>query len=150
MNIKSIFALACIAMSSPAFADISSIDIPGGASVAGSNWGKGFQWNVRAILLDRSLNPIGKLSGTEIFDTRSAPLTPQNATITLDSSASVGTVIRVYRSASPFTVGDHEPFADVTGLCPCTKGDIPIALPNSAFTASEATLPVKLQEFSVD
>ncbi len=147
---RALLAISAVALVTHAHADISSIDISGSASVPGENWAKGNTWRLRAILLDSSLTPIGKLSPSATFSTVAAPLTPRPVSIVLDASASVGTVIRVYRSASNFNPGDSEQYADITGICPCTKGDVAVLLPNGAFTSRENTLPVRLESYSVD
>ena len=147
---RTVLATVAVALAMQAHADISSIDIGGSANVPGQNWAKGNTWHLRAILLDSTLTPIGKLSPSTTFSTVTAPLTPRPVSIVLDASASIGTVIRVYRSTTNFNVGDSEQYADITGECPCTKGDVAILLPNGAFTARENALPVRLESYSVD
>jgi hypothetical protein len=154
INILKTIGLASAALvSMHAHAGITSLSIGGGLSEAGHNWSKGFQWHVRAILLDSTQQPIGFLSPDKIFDTTTAPLTPQNVTVTLDASASVGSIIRVYRSTTPFQAGDNTAYADFT-ICPCTAGRVQLtvtgSIPNSDFAATQPAMPVKLQDFSVD
>ena len=154
--IKSIKATAVVAMlaaAAHAHAGITAISIGMTASVPGHNWAKGDRWNVRAILLDSSLHPIGSLSPPTIFNTISAPLAPEQVTVTFDASAPVGTIVRVYRSTSAFAAGDNVAYADYN-ICPCVTGDAFVSvsgrMDNDDFTASQSALPVQLQDFSVD
>jgi hypothetical protein len=152
-SVKTVLAIALIAATSSAYAGITRIALGPSANVPGHNWAKGDKWNVRAILLDSSMQPIGKLSPPAIFDTTSAALTPSQVKVTLDASASVGSIVRVYRSTKAFTAGVDTEYADYS-VCPCGLGDVFVTtshrMDNEDFTADQPALPVKLESFSVD
>jgi len=135
-------------------AGVTAITVGSSGDVSGEDWTGGFHWNIRAILLDSTLSPVGGLSPATVFDTTAGQLTPEQVKVTLDAAAPAGSVIRVYRSTGPFNVGYTVQYADYSGLCPCVPGDLFVSvsgrLDNSDFTGSETAMPVKLQEFSVD
>jgi hypothetical protein len=153
-SVKTVLAIALIAATSSAYAGITRIALGPSANVPGHNWAKGDKWNVRAILLDSSMQPIGKLSPPAIFDTTSAALTPSQVKVTLDASASVGSIVRVYRSTTAFSAGADTEYADYINLCPCVPGDVFVSVSgrsdNDDFKADQPALPVKLQSYSVD
>jgi hypothetical protein len=153
-SVKIVLAIVLIAATSSAYAGIIKISLGPSGNVPGHDWGKGDKWNVRAILLDSSMQPIGKLSPPAIFDTTSAPLTPEQVKVTLDASAPVGSIVRVYRSTKAFTAGVNTEYADFINLCPCVPGDVFVTVSGQVgdedFTADQPALPVKLQSFSVD
>lgn len=137
-----------------AHAGITSIDLGTSGNVAGENWAAGFHWNVRALLLDSSRQPIGALTPAVVFDTTAGAATPELVKVFLDGPAPAGTVVRVYRSTNPFNVGFVAQYADYTALCPCVAGDLLLStsghVTNADFASSETTMPVTLQNFSVD
>ena len=144
------FVFAC----ATAHAGITSITIGGAGNFPGENWAQGSTWSVRAILLDSSSNPIGSLSPAASFNTVPQSVVPAIVTVNLDSAAAAGSIIRIYRSTAPFNAGDpNVQFADYS-VCPCSAGAVsPTAtqrLPDPDFSASGTTLPVRLQEFSVE
>jgi hypothetical protein len=145
--------IGALALATHAHAGITAITIGMSGSVPGHNWAKGDHWNVRAILLDSSLHPIGSLTPPAIFNTTTNPLTPEQVTVTFDASAPIGTIVRVYRSTAPFAAGDNVAYADYN-ICPCVSGDAFVSvsgrMDNDDFTASQSALPVQLQDFSVD
>ena len=152
--IKTVLAIGLIAATSCANAGITRISLGPSSNVPGHNWAKGDKWNVRAILLDSSMQPIGKLSPPAIFDTTSAPLTPTQVKVTLDGSAPVGSIVRVYRSTKTFAAGADVDYADYINLCPCVPGDVSVSVSgrsdNEDYKADQPALPVKLQSYSVD
>ncbi len=144
------FLLACAS----AHAGITSITLGAAGNFSGENWAQGSVWSVRAILLDSSMQPIGSLSPAASFNTVPQALVPANVTVNLDAAAAAGSIIRIYRSTSPFNAGDpNVQFADYS-VCPCSAGAVsPTAtqrLPDPDFSASGTALPVRLQDFSVD
>lgn len=139
----------------PAKADITSINIGGSFNIPGDNWAMNHTWNVRALLLDSSHMPTGALSPPATFNTFGGLFTPTGFTVTLGNNEPAGTIFRIYRSMSPFAVGDAGiEYADYPGLCPCVAGSMFVPanghLPNPDFANSGVTLPVRLQEYSAD
>jgi hypothetical protein len=153
-SIKAVALLPLFLLGAQAHAGITSVGIGGSGSHPGENWAKGDTWHVRAILLDSTLQPIGVLSSEAKFDTTAAPLAPESVTVHLDGSASTGSIVRVYRSTVPFSVGDSVQYADYSGLCPCVKGDLLLTvsgvLPNGDFANRGNAMPVRLQSYTVD
>jgi hypothetical protein len=153
-SIKAAILLPLFLLGAQAHAGITSVGIGGSGSHPGENWAKGDTWHIRAILLDSTLQPIGALSSEAKFDTTAAPLAPEDVTVHLDSSASVGSIVRVYRSTAPFIVGDSVQYADYSGLCPCVKGDLFLTVsgivPNGDFSNRGNAMPVQLQSYTVD
>jgi hypothetical protein len=151
---RSFLVAAFLFFCANAHAGITSISIGGAGNFSGENWAQGSVWSVRAILLDSSLNPIGALSPATTFDTNPQSVVPAIVTVNFDAAAPAGSIIRIYRSTSPFNAGDtNVQFADYS-VCPCNAGAVsPTAtqrLPDPDFSASGTALPVRLQEFSVD
>ncbi len=153
-SIKAAAMLSLLFFGAQAHAGITSVGIAGSGSHPGENWAKGNTWHIRAILLDGTLQPVGALSRETKFDTTSAALAPEDVTVHLDSSASVGSVVRIYRSTASFNVGDSVQYADYSGLCPCVSGDLFVTvsgrLPNGDFGNRGNAMPLKLQSYSVD
>ncbi len=151
---KGVAAFLVFVVANCANAGVTSITLGPAGDVPTENWAAGFHWNVRALLLDNTLQPIGALTPAAILDTTSGAATPELAKVFLDGPAPAGTVVRVYRSTNPFNVGFVAQYKDYVGLCPCVAGDLLLTvsghLPNGDFTASENTMPVTLQDFSVD
>jgi hypothetical protein len=138
-------------------AGITTITIGDTAQVAGENWPMGSEWYIRAILIDSSGNPIGKLSAETNFNTVSAGSVPSLVTVHLDASAPATSSILVYRSVNPIVAGSNVAPAKYDGLCEpdgCPIGDISVPangqLRNSDFHGDSTAMPVKLQEFLVD
>jgi len=149
-----IAALSILATGIHAHAGVTSVDLGPSGNVAGENWAAGFHWNVRALLLDSALQPVGALTAAVVFDTTAGAATPELVKVFLDGPAPAGTVVRVYRSTNPFNVGFVAQYADYAGLCPCVAGDLLLTtsghVPNADFASSETTMPVTLQNFLVE
>ncbi len=148
--------VAALGFSTVAAGQVTSIDFGSNANVAQWNWPAG-TYQVKAVLLDATLNPIGALSTGFSFSTPGS-LNPGSVTYTLVSAPASTSTIRFYRTTNAtLTAGDtNVAFADFACTAtPCAAGSNALAtaantLQNGAFTGTGTVLPVTLQEFRVE
>lgn len=148
--------VAALGFSTVAAGQVTSIASGANANVTAWNWPAGTD-QVKAVLLDATLNPIGALSAGFSFSA-TGNIHPGSVTYTLVSAPAASSTIRFYRTTNAtLTRGDtNVAFADFACTStPCAAGSNSRAtaantLQNGAFTGTGTVLPVSPQGFRVD
>lgn len=154
--IRVLCMVAALGFSAGAAGQVTSIATGGSANVPAWNWPAG-TYQVKAVLLDATLSPIGGLSTGFSFGATGS-VHPSLVTYTLVSAPVTSSTIRFYRTTNAtLNPGDtNVAFADfVCTSTPCAAGSNPLAtasntLQNPAFTGTGTVLPVTLQGFHAE